>query len=51
MAYQAVLEARKAAEATMDSVREAVRLGLQMKRAEEERNAALLQERSEPHGG
>ena len=51
MAYKAVLEARKAAEATQDSVREAVRLGLQMKRAEEERKAALRQERSQPHEG
>lgn len=51
MAYTAVLEARKAAEATQDSVREAVRLGLQMKRAEEERKAALRQERSQPHAG
>jgi hypothetical protein len=37
MAYQAVIEARKAAEVHHEKVREAVRLGLQMKREHEAR--------------
>lgn len=41
MAYKAVIEARKAAEEKQDSVREAVRLGLQMRREDQERKAAL----------
>jgi hypothetical protein len=40
MAYEAVLEARRAAEANQDRVREAVRLGLELKRETEERKAA-----------
>ncbi|GEM95301.1 hypothetical protein GQF56_16055 [Rhodobacter sphaeroides] len=46
MAYQAIVEAREAAEARQESLREAVRLGLQMKREQEERKAALQQERA-----
>jgi len=40
MAYTAIIEARKAAEAKQDNVREAVRLGLQMKRETEAKKAA-----------
>jgi hypothetical protein len=40
MAYQAVIAARKAAEVHQDKVREAVRLGLQMKREHEARMLA-----------
>lgn len=40
MPYQAVIEARKAAEEKSDKVRAAVRLGLQMKRESQERQAA-----------
>ncbi|QHA11969.1 hypothetical protein GQR99_19395 [Cereibacter sphaeroides] len=39
MAYQAIVEAREAAEARQESLREAVRLGLQMKREQEERKS------------
>ncbi|MBB2792676.1 UNVERIFIED_ORG: hypothetical protein GGD58_001523 [Rhizobium pisi] len=37
MAYEAVLEARKAAEVNKEKIREAVRVGLQLKREAEER--------------
>ncbi|MBK5571649.1 hypothetical protein [Ensifer sp. SSB1] len=37
MAYEAVLEARKAAEVNQEKIREAVRVGLQLKREAEER--------------
>jgi hypothetical protein len=46
MAYEAVIEARRAAEEKHDSVLEAVRLGLQMKREEDAKKAALRQERA-----
>ncbi|MBB3986402.1 Arc/MetJ-type ribon-helix-helix transcriptional regulator [Sagittula marina] len=49
MAYSAILEARQAVEAKQDNVREAVRLGLQMKREEEARKAALRQQIPLPH--
>lgn len=45
MPYQAVIEARKAAEEKSDDVRAAVRLGLQMKREADERKAAQEEER------
>ncbi|MDX0457990.1 hypothetical protein [Sinorhizobium medicae] len=47
MAYAAVLEARKAAEVNKDKIREAVRVGLQLKREAEERkeNEAKAQAR------
>lgn len=35
MAYRAVLESRKAAEEGIENIREAVRLGLKMKREQE----------------
>ncbi|WLS09722.1 hypothetical protein Q9314_08160 [Shinella sumterensis] len=43
MAYMAVIEARKAAEAQQENVREAVRLGLQLKRETEAKKAAQEQ--------
>jgi hypothetical protein len=43
MVYAAVIEARKAAEANSHRVREAVRLGLQLKRETEERKATQKQ--------
>ncbi|MEP7457522.1 hypothetical protein [Phyllobacterium sp. SB3] len=45
MAYTAVVEARKAAEMNQDKVREAVRLGLQLKRETEAKKAAKEQVR------
>ncbi|NEJ83129.1 hypothetical protein GR268_42375 [Rhizobium leguminosarum] len=41
MAYKAVIEARKAAEVHHEKVREAVRLGFEMKREQEAKKAAL----------
>lgn len=40
MAYAAVVEARKAAEVNQDRVREAVRLGFELKREQEAKKAA-----------
>jgi len=47
MVYQAVLDARRAAEADQDSVREAVRLGLQLKRESEARKEAQAQKENQ----
>lgn len=46
MKYTAIIEARKAADAQQENVREAVRRGLQMKRDEEDRKAAQRQART-----
>lgn len=51
MAYTAVIEARRAAEEKQDDVREAVRLGLQMKREEEEKKEARQKAYAQSHVG
>lgn len=47
MAYTAIVEARKAAEAKQSNVREAIRLGLQIKRDTEKKKVEQEQVRAQ----